>query len=372
VVVRAAATAEGKEGRPVWKATLSNATAPVGVMVSDDGAHVVTFDNWGSLGYGADVLAFYDKTGQRRKYSFDQIVKGQGIEASSTARVELSVSSRWWRRDSVSFLDGEGQQTHVCLWLEWAGRWTAWDVATGDVVEGSPERVARWNARARGRMLKEAAADDYPITAIKFLGWLRNPEDRAVVAKLLGSRRFSGFHSMSDSRPDEFGTSSSVRETADAALARFDNKAKEARGRACVYLGSVHGAVRLPSLPKDAEPKVHLYLIPEQVEANGWASADPVHRLTIELGQELRSTVLKPKFDGERVEFRFETVTPGRYWVKAVYDAVAPYFEGAAADHVCVPAAGDFESDGRVVFEVAARQVARVDVVECRKPVAGK
>ena len=35
--------------------------ASVDVIISSDGEYIVTLDNWGQVGYGEDVVAFYNK-----------------------------------------------------------------------------------------------------------------------------------------------------------------------------------------------------------------------------------------------------------------------------------------------------------------------
>src|SRR5437016_13191631 len=51
----------------IWCAELSNRVAPASVLVSGDGRHVVTLNNWGAVGYGGDVVAIYDSRGQIAK-----------------------------------------------------------------------------------------------------------------------------------------------------------------------------------------------------------------------------------------------------------------------------------------------------------------
>src|SRR5262245_14219733 len=58
----------------LWRSELGNAVAPVQVFVSNDGQHVVTFNNWASVGYGDDVVALYHARGQLAKYSLEQFV----------------------------------------------------------------------------------------------------------------------------------------------------------------------------------------------------------------------------------------------------------------------------------------------------------
>ena len=47
----------------VWKRELVNDVSPVTALVTSDGSHVVTFDNWHSEGYGADVVVIYGPEG---------------------------------------------------------------------------------------------------------------------------------------------------------------------------------------------------------------------------------------------------------------------------------------------------------------------
>lgn len=47
----------------VWDAALVNDVAPVRALVSDDGAYVVTFDNWHQVGIGEHVVVIYDGSG---------------------------------------------------------------------------------------------------------------------------------------------------------------------------------------------------------------------------------------------------------------------------------------------------------------------
>ncbi|HEY8933825.1 MAG TPA: hypothetical protein VIM65_01335 [Cyclobacteriaceae bacterium] len=76
----------------LWTRKLINAMAPVSAIVSDDGGYLVTFDNWHSVGYGVDVMVFYDKKGD--------LVKRHMLEDISPFPINdypTSISSLWWR-----------------------------------------------------------------------------------------------------------------------------------------------------------------------------------------------------------------------------------------------------------------------------------
>ena len=76
----------------VWEADLSNRVAPVSALVSADGKHVVTFDNWHSLGHGDNVVVIYDQAGKLIK----KLAISDFVDAALERRLPRSVSSLWW------------------------------------------------------------------------------------------------------------------------------------------------------------------------------------------------------------------------------------------------------------------------------------
>ena len=84
----------GREGNYVedWSRWLENPTAPHKVLVSDDGRYVVTFDEWGGVGYGPNVVVVYGPGGQTLwKFALEDLLTEEEIAA-----VPHTVSSRWW------------------------------------------------------------------------------------------------------------------------------------------------------------------------------------------------------------------------------------------------------------------------------------
>ena len=71
---------------------LVNEVSPVRAIISNDGAYVVTFDNWHSAGYGEDVVVIYRTDGS--------VVKKFGLEDLLTKgdirMMPRSISSIWW------------------------------------------------------------------------------------------------------------------------------------------------------------------------------------------------------------------------------------------------------------------------------------
>lgn len=90
--------------RPVWNAPLVNDVAPVHALVTNDGGHLVTFDNWHSMGHGTDVVVVYDHRGDLiRKLALKDFLPEAYI-----AFLPRSVSSLWWGRDHyLNEEDGE-------------------------------------------------------------------------------------------------------------------------------------------------------------------------------------------------------------------------------------------------------------------------
>ena len=87
--------------RAVWNGPLLNDVGPVSAIVSSEG-RVVTFDNWGSMGYGKDVVVIYDDHGRPlRAMGLDDFLPKEYIEALSA-----SVSSIWWGGKHHFSVDG--------------------------------------------------------------------------------------------------------------------------------------------------------------------------------------------------------------------------------------------------------------------------
>jgi hypothetical protein len=107
-----------------WRGPLVNAVAPVAALVADDGAHLVTFDNWHAMGFGDDVLVVYDATGSvLHARSLEQL-----LPAAYVARLPRSISSIWWREKDPQLVDG-GRTLLIHI------------VAPGAAYDGQPRRT---------------------------------------------------------------------------------------------------------------------------------------------------------------------------------------------------------------------------------------
>ncbi|MBS1149070.1 MAG: hypothetical protein H6Q89_768 [Myxococcaceae bacterium] len=89
------ATAEGRlleSGRELWKQPLPNRVSPASALVSADGKYVATFDDWGNVGEGPNVVVLFGPGGkQLARLGLDALVSN--LERQ---RLPRSVSNTWW------------------------------------------------------------------------------------------------------------------------------------------------------------------------------------------------------------------------------------------------------------------------------------
>jgi hypothetical protein len=85
-----------RDATQVWSLPLVNPVAPMDALFSADGYRVVTFDNYGNLGFGREVVVFYNEMGHLLKqYALEDL-----LTVDEIAQVDRTVSSRWWRGKS--------------------------------------------------------------------------------------------------------------------------------------------------------------------------------------------------------------------------------------------------------------------------------
>lgn len=93
----------------VWAAPLVNDVSPVRALVSNDARHVVTFDNWHSMGLGDDTIAIYGADGRlARKLALNQVLPDFYVKA-----LPRSVSSLHW--SGTHRLTPDGQRVLVAV-----------------------------------------------------------------------------------------------------------------------------------------------------------------------------------------------------------------------------------------------------------------
>jgi hypothetical protein len=117
----------------VWSKKLVNPDCPVSVIVSDHGRFTVTFDDWGRIGNGDNVVVIYDAQGN--------LVKKLGLEAFLSAEeingLDMSISSRMWR-DTARF-DEENSRLILSIRGQAASRLEKRiDLTTGSPIPAHP------------------------------------------------------------------------------------------------------------------------------------------------------------------------------------------------------------------------------------------
>jgi len=81
----------GRDCKLIWRTILENTVSPVSALVSDSGRLVITFDEWGRVGY-RNAVVVYGRDGKlKRSYELGDILRWDQV-----LRVPTSVSSRWW------------------------------------------------------------------------------------------------------------------------------------------------------------------------------------------------------------------------------------------------------------------------------------
>jgi hypothetical protein len=98
---------EKKDTVEVWNKQLINRVMPAFAIVADDGRSIVTFDNWGSIGYGLEAMVTYDeKGGLIRRYQLEE------FSPFPINDYFISISSLWWRC-GAKYLDN--QTIEICF-----------------------------------------------------------------------------------------------------------------------------------------------------------------------------------------------------------------------------------------------------------------
>jgi len=78
----------------IWSRQLENNESAVSAIVSATGKYVVTFDDWGHMGYGDKVVVVYGQDGKLLyKFGLEDILSNTELQ-----QIPISVSSRHWSK----------------------------------------------------------------------------------------------------------------------------------------------------------------------------------------------------------------------------------------------------------------------------------
>ncbi len=129
----------GEEPREIWKRKLVNPVTPLDAIVTNNGEHTVTFDNW--FGVGEDPIVIYDRHGKViKRHSLESLdlvkfTKGRQVDENtwtSEGLITRSISSIYWRRDALTFMSED--QERLFVRMHW-GHILAIELVTGRLLE---------------------------------------------------------------------------------------------------------------------------------------------------------------------------------------------------------------------------------------------
>jgi hypothetical protein len=361
-----------------WRTELSNQESPYQVLVTDDGNYVVTLDEYARIGYGDEVVAIYGRGGKIKNYSLESIA-GDALKPRITRNFRSvrfdnfphSAGSRWWRNNSIMALDGAGEESQFAIWLDWAQRWYVWSLSNGSIKQLEGDALKKWDdfgwnwsqaifagkptdARAREpeRGLLRSAEDD-KITACRYLGYTRRPQDRKLLEKLLESND-----------KNRWGQNA-VRKYATWSLAMldgFDPDLLEEENDGFVRLGTAKITVHFSQKPSGGGT-IHFYVFPESVKEDAWSESDSLGGMTLTFHDDEEQTMEL---------FPAPVLKAGRYWAKVIWlrGKIEDYDARHRKDRPR-PVAGpnDFETAGAELFEITPGKTVEVKI-NCQKTAA--
>lgn len=365
----------------LWKGETEN--MPVEVHVSENGSNVVTLNSWGESGYGDHVVAVYSHAGKLANYSLERIAGDSTNNAptySTTVRYHQlfphSTSSRRWDEDAYSFFHPAENPKFFCIWLAWLGRWVALDVNSGKIQGLPAAEMIAINKKASGeaRMALSGAlgvsVSSFPTPqsrALRFLGFLRDPKDRALIEKSMRSPSFSAGIGARNSDPFIFG-SSRTRAVADAVLAGWDNNDEKLRRDAehnleagnnrfniPVNLGVAEGSIQFAKTVGNTGT-LHIRLIPVRNEGS---------TKDVDANQFFFCDFRNPSVhSGTQLGFNLENLTPGVYRMEIIHDIAPPFATTNVGPYQ--PSVGDYVSTNAQTFTIQAGETTSDLKFECR------
>lgn len=370
----------------LWGADLDNKVSPQKVYVSDDGQCAVTLDNWGNVGYGDNVLAFYGRDGLIRKCSLEEIFgqRGNGGAEYFRKKFRHTASSRWWRYNSIEFFDRSDGL--FCTWIDWQARWLAWDLESGERVEGSQEQELRWSKRAREQMLSLIEEGKGYLKPYEFLGKMKIPEDKPLIEGLLKDSKFCTAtdtgHVGGGGVDFRYCSWSDWRVAGDRILSNWENSRgpgdyvgedgihvddKRDEYDEYAFLGSLNLTVSYAEVPREGEGYLRIYVIPSDSKPSerGGSNADAYLIADLDFGHAYDKDGSRYSRLGKSVNFSIRGVTPGRHEVVAMWDRMAPFcHEDSIA---CVAQRGDFVSLKSTEVNVKAGETVENVSISCTK-----
>lgn len=380
---------QGNTTTALWSATLSNPVRPLKAYLSNDGEYLVTQDDYYSMGYGDNVVAFYSRRGQICRWPFKRIfpqfsptlwqtvhdkledthpaledwLPGRGSDPMLINHYMTDTSaSRFWTENGIAFLDSHPVEPAFCVWLGWDMRWIAWDIKSGQMLWVTRARKKRWDEHGRAWALEKLKSGQPDGGAMSLLSQIRRPEDRALIEQFRKYPDFNGWGSCGN----DLSICSTVRKLADLCLANWDGLShygvnrEQLEDNQYYFLGSVRMDVKFPRPP--IEQYVYAYLIPESIGLEHWRDQKPENYFVAFPNNDPKAEKYQEFF------LTIHGVPPGRYWIKVIWDA-APPFTNRVEDHtmqrLCNPQSGDYVSEETPFITVEAGKVLQNVPISC-------
>jgi hypothetical protein len=375
---------QGRERVPLWQCDLGNEVAPTEASISDDGQCVVTCNEWFKIASGDFVLAFYRNGDSVKHYPLAQVLHPlQDVNSSQVSDLIMrSRTSDPWDQDSIKLFDAQAERHCFGIWLALFDRWLVWDARNGEPMALSANEIGGWNDKARSWAIRRIRTRPSDEASCTFLVTRKNPDDRVLLEALLSNSHF-GVGNQSVSSASSLASSgkralhlnrhycySTERLLGDQSLAKWDGRGgpkNRSAFRRLHYLGIIEGTVTLPQVEGLNKARLWIYLVPAEVPRDRWAENLPVHRMTV--------TLALPGSDEEQTRafpFGISTITPGRYWVKAVLDkadVMGSQYRARDRRSAYEPRSGDYENVDSPLITVVAGRTESVSV-DCTHKVA--
>jgi len=202
--------------------------------------------------------------------------------------------------------------------------------------------------------------------AFRFLAWQKKPEDKEAIERLLEGKPNLSISTTFSEGPGDYeawlASESWERRLGDELLAAWEGQPMEEEEESEFFphyaprlrlhrFGSIAGEVNLPFAAPDQPGIAWIYLIPANTREGAWERSKEIEKVSFDL--DLKSMGGQDDYRLERLNFAFDTITPGKYRLKAVWDRRAPFAE-KNDEAVAVPGPGDYESAESAVIELAA------------------
>lgn len=207
--------------------------------------------------------------------------------------------------------------------------------------------------------------EEYTHNAYRFLASRKNSEDKDYIKNLLAEKLSPSFGGSSDGL-SVMGAMSSDRALGDELLAKWEGKAGPAENgedeessfehgtqKKLHYFGGLSGTLYLPFRAPDNSGSLWIYLFPASATRD-WAKAEGLVKLSMELNRSAMPMFAPAAL--HHLAFYFDTLTPGEYKLKAVWDKRPPTADANSPEAVAIPSPGDYETSESQVFRVAAGQ----------------